>query len=362
MKYYCHKSVVLLVLFFVAITPTLAIDSGQVVGRNIYGLATDYRNDPVMMEERPLIYESSRFEQVVNINDQPFLVSGFDHSIGAIYISYLDKETKIPLDTVSVNSESIGGVSSPVTAVLSEWNSVLFSEGGIIDSKQPDDFKNKYSAYYKGNTDLVNPYNYGWLSEVIILDIKGQAKVIKNYAVGRLFADSVLMMPDGKTFYTLDVNGSGNFYMFVAEQRNSLAKGTIYIVGKKDGRIVHTPLGETSALKMKFKLRKMAFNKLFKVGEVKDKQCEKPYEYIKTIYGEECLKINKKNRKYAGLFEPIRLAALKKAPPFESGLLGMRFDPDSQRIFFQKGDQSEFSVTLGQDSQFDSQYVIREMP
>ena len=295
MKNFQRYNLVFILLLIAGQTFAQSINSGKVIGRHIYGLAHDYQGDPVLINDRPLIYKESSFEQVLKVADKSFMISGFNDAIGSVYITRMDNSASKQLDTVDLNLASVDGFSQPTDASLTNWNSLLLTESGLIDAAKPDAFIDAFKPYYKGKANLINPYNYGWVSEVILLDSQGKAKAIKNYALGRMFAQQVIAMPDGKTIYTLD--RSGNLYLFVADQVNSLAKGQLYAVSRQQDRIKYDLLGNSAALKVKFKLKKATFNSIFQTTVVKNKRCNKKYTYVNTIYGEECLKLNKKFKK-----------------------------------------------------------------
>jgi len=338
----------------------LEIKAGEVIGRHIHGLATDYQGDPVLVEDRPLIYNNSSFSQLISIEKNDYVVSGFNHQIGAVYVTKVDSESSKSLDTAALNLASVGGLSHPSAGIHTVWNSLLLTEGQLINAAEPDSFIKAYKPYFKEKSDLVNPYHYGWISEVILLDAQGQAKAIKNYALGRLFANEVIMMPDGKTFYMLDSKNSGNLYLFIAEQKNSLAKGRLYVVNRQDNKITYSQLGEMSALKMKFKLKKIKFDSIFESAKPDNNSCASKFKYIRTIYGEECLKLKSRNKKYAGLFEPIRMTAMMGASGFTTAISNMKFDVAKQQVRFNDAGKSELVFSLGQDPKFDSQFIVQE--
>ena len=336
------------------------INGGTVVGKNIFGLATDYNGDPLLIEERPLIYSESRFNEQVILGKQSFLVSGFDHPVGSVYVTYIDSKTKRYVDTTPLNLSSINGLSYPGTGTRTPWGSVLLSEGGLIDGANPKSFSKDFRAYYKGKDNLIKPYHYGWPAEIIVLDAEGKAKAIKDYAMGRVFADQILVMPDARTLYMLDSKNSGQLYAFVAEQPYSMVKGALYAVTKSKGKYAYKRLGESSALKMKFKLKKMNFKSLFSSRKPDNGACSKGFTYTKTLYGEECLKLNSRNKKYAGLFEPLRSMAIKGVPGFRAKGGQLQFDADKKQLTVRQ--QGNASVTFGMDNNttLNSQYTIKE--
>lgn len=339
-----------------------APESGSVIGRHIFGLARDFNNDPVVIGDSALIYGPSAFSQRLSVADKQFEISGFDHLIGGVYITRLDAAKKYYLDTEHVNAANIGGLSRPTAGVLSPWNSLLLAESGTIDAARPASFIQDYKPFYKGKAQMVNPYDHGWISEVVVLDGNGKSKVVKNYAMGRLFAAQVLLMPDGKTVYLRDNKAQGNLYLFVAEQANSLGRGKLYVVSRQQGKLNYSLLGNTSGLKVKLKLKRMSFKSLFAAAEPVAGRCDKKFRHIKTRYGEECLQLKSRNCKYAGLFEPLRYMAIKDMTAFAPGMDGMRFDEKTQRIHFSIQSQAPVSLAVGHDPALGSQYILREVP
>lgn len=335
-----------------------SLNGGEVVGRHIYGLATDYQGDPVLIEDRPLIYKTSDFEETLTIEKSKFLVSGFSSQIGGIYITQLDPKSNNPLDTIALDLAKVDGFSSPVDGKKTNWNSVLMAESNIVNAAKPSEFIKTFKSYYKGKSNLVKPYKYGWVSEVIVFDSQGQAKAIKNYALGRVFANQVISMPDNKTLYMLDK--LGNLYLFVANQAKSLAKGDLYAISRQQDQISYHLLGKSAALKVKFKLKKVKFESIFKSKTPKKQSCGKSYQYIKTLYGEECLKVQRKYKKYAAFFEPIRIMTMKGISPFTTEGSRMSFDMSKKELSFKQAEQGEIKLALGNNPEIKSQFVIKE--
>lgn len=336
--------------------------TGSVVGKNIFGLANDVNGDPLMIDGMPLIFETNTFnKKISSVDGKSFFVSGFGDVLGGLYLSIFDDETKHYIDTSSFNLSMVGGLSNPRGGVSVSWGSVLFSEAVLVDGADSASFIDVFKSYYKGKADMVKPYNYGWVAEAILLDNKGGAKLIKNYSIGRLFASQLYLMPDGRSLYLFDAENTGQLYFYVAAVAESLTDGTLYGVNFVNGKADYALLGSTSALKMKFKLKKISFGKLFDTSPLKDGRCASGFNQIVTVYGEECLKQKKKNRKYTGLFEPVRTLAMKSKNHSRVKLTDIKYDQENNRLELTTEDGSSMKFSLGHNGKLNSRYVIEEV-
>jgi secreted PhoX family phosphatase len=75
-----------------------------------------------------------------------------------------------------------------------------------------------------------NPYDYGWLLE-LIPDQRGNiatTQVVKHYAMGRLSYEMGRVMPDMKTVYSGDDGTGVILAKFVADEPKDLSAGTLY--------------------------------------------------------------------------------------------------------------------------------------
>lgn len=355
-----HKLVLLLMVFLSISANAAELAGGDVVGRNIFGLALDYQGDPVMLNDQPLIYEQGQFDADIELEEVSFRISTFNHQIGNIFVSQYDREQESFFDTISLNLSSIGGISHPVNPVNSSWNSVLLGERQLIDAANPKQFEQQFRAYFKQKGELVKPYNYGYGLELIVLNAKGDTKLIKNYAMGRVFPSHQVVMPDAKTIYLLDSENSGNLYLFIAEKPGSLVKGTLYVTELKNNRVKTVALGKTSALKMKLKLKRIDFPALFSKKEVTDGSCPSGYQIADSVYGKECLSTIKKNRRYSGLLEPVRVAALNGVRGFGKRLKAIRYVAESNVLQAVDNEGRELNLVLGSNEAQASDYIIQE--
>ena len=334
---------------------------GEVIGRHIFGLATDYQSNPLLIADRPLIYKEKVHEQAFKVDEASFKITVFDHDMSSIYISKTDKNSFNLIDTESLPLGVINGLHAPSFGLETPWNTLLVGEGGLVNAREFDAFLQSFKPYFKDKSELVNPYHYGWLTEVIILNAKGKAKAIKNYATGRLFANKLLVMPDRKTYYFLDNANSGVVYIFVADAQDSLAKGSLYALELRKDVINTILLGNTSSLKMKFKLKKAEFSSIYKTRELINGKCETDYKYINTVYGEECIKLKSKSIvKYAGFFEPIRTVALKGLSSDREYIEDLSFDVSKNQLAFQTRGNGRILLSLGENVELGSQFFIQE--
>ena len=340
-----------------------AMKPGQVIGRHIFGLATDANNDPLLINEDPLIYDSVSFHQTMTFEQNTFALSGFRHTIGSLYLTRFNSDTRKPIDTVSLDMPSVEGLSMPTGAVFTPWQTVLFSEAQNVDAAQADSFIDTFKPFYKGNAEMVNPYHYGWVSEVVLLDASGQSKIIKNYAIGRVAASMLYLMPDGRSLYLHDADNSKLLYLFVSEEANNFANGTLYGVSLENDQPVYTRLGSESVLRMKFSLKRMAFKDLFEreVPEAGSAACPSGFSFVTTQFGNECLKLKKRNEKYAGLYEPARSLALKRNGQALSEFDVVSIDVDKRVLAVKASSAAEKKYSLVQDDQIGSSYVMSEV-
>lgn len=341
------------------------LQSGHIVGKHIFGLARDHQLSPLMVGEDPLIYENEASHYDFTLSETNLTVSLFDHSPGGIYLSEKGIKGDEYLDTHALDLEPVSGLARPVAGIKTPWGSLLFSESENVDAAGSNEFVSTMASFFKGKDDLVNPYHYGWPAEVVLLEAEGQAgeaKVIKDYGMGRVAASQILVMPDAKTVYLLDGEHSGNLYVFVAEQANSLTQGTLYGV-VFDGRSVgYHELGQGAALKTKFRLRRASFDTFFDTEQPQNGECPPGFDYSESVYGSECLKVQERSRAYVGLFEPIRMMALSTESAAQKKVQSIKYDSASQRLSLVQADERERTFPLEPHSEMQSQYIMEVSP
>ena len=135
----------LLLIIFLSVFSAGALSAaeltpGQVIGRNIFGLATDANHDPLLINEDPLIYDAVSFQQTMRVGSNTFVVSGFNHLLGSLYLTRYTADTKTALDTFALDLPSVEGLSHPTGAILSPWQTLMFSESQVSDAAQAAGF------------------------------------------------------------------------------------------------------------------------------------------------------------------------------------------------------------------------------
>lgn len=334
---------------------------GEVVGKHIFGLARDYQADPVIVDGDPLIHGNQKSEIDLNVDGTAFTVSLFDDVIGSIYLSKYDNSNRIYINTDALDVSDSDGISRPVWPVLTEWNSVLFSESVAVDAARAEDFVSGFKHYFKEDQSKVNPYNYGWIGELVVFDAGASSKVIKNYAMGRVSASRIVAMPDNRTFYLIDEGYSGHIYVFVANTQKTMTQGDLYAMYSENENIRYLKLGDASSLKIKFRLNKLTFDKVFSHADPVDGSCPDNYYYTSTIYGEECLLVKSKYAAYAGKFEPVRYAALHGAAPYMKGINNVVLDASQNRLVLNNKDNNKSILSLVRNSAMNSDYIAEVM-
>lgn len=309
---------------------------GRVVGLNIFGLAYNQSGTPLMQGIEPLIYD--RVDDVVplQVEDKTFQLAAFDGPIASLYMTRMQAAGNTAVNTQPVDVSGVGGLAGIGALTTSPWQSVLMAENYPVDAADAQPFIDLFSPYLVDTTDPLNPYDYGWVSELVVLDSSGNAKVVKHYAAGRLMASQLLVMPDQRSLYAYDGEHGGMLYLFVAEEAGSFTKGTLHALSLSDSKQEWRELGEGSSLTMKLRVRRTDFSKLYErvvVGE--QDQCPADYTVIVSHAGRECLRAKPSGQRIAGLLEPIRQFLLSAGSPVGKGFQSLSYMPDQQQLRLQ---------------------------
>jgi secreted PhoX family phosphatase len=87
----------------------------------------------------------------------------------------------------------------------------------------------RWVLIFGGDLLQMNPYDYGYIVEVKVLNEQGAHSVTKHYAMGRLAFELGYVLPDKKTAYMSDDGTNVGLYMFVADREMDLSSGTLYV-------------------------------------------------------------------------------------------------------------------------------------
>jgi len=126
---------------------------------------------------------------------------------------------------------------------LSPWNTHLGSEEYEPDAKTREGLPkatgsddgtdiNSFSYYYFGtgtveDSSTANAYHYGLTPEVKVRR-NGTTSVEKHYALGRIAREVADVQPDARTVYMGDDGKYTGLFLFVADWRGDLSRGTLY--------------------------------------------------------------------------------------------------------------------------------------
>jgi uncharacterized protein len=136
----------------------------------------------------------------------------------------------------NVDTSSVNGLWITCGASLSPWGTHLSSE-----EYEPDAFtiasNTQFQAFIQNlygdtaaSTDPVkaNPYHYGHMPEVVV-NPDGSGSIKKHYCMGRISHELVQVMPDNRTALMGDDTTNGGLFVFVADKKNDLSSGSLYV-------------------------------------------------------------------------------------------------------------------------------------
>jgi len=306
-------------------------------------------------------------------DDGLYMVSHFESRPAAMYLTKLSQdpvtgalsaEKTRPLDFSEVNGGWVHCAGS-----VTPWGNHLGSEEYPPDAKQwrdeeIDDYNAEMAKYFPGwenyqsieeaALDLVNPYDYGFTTEIDVDDYDS-ATVTKHYAMGRVAIELSYVMPDEKTVYTSDDGSRVGLFMFVADEKGELSSGKLYAA-----KFTQTSLWYDEAdTRVSSDLRDGGAGNLEWVflgeatdGEIRDiiegsLTADEPITF-EDIFEEdvvgctwiqnrdaskECLKVVPGMEKAAAFLETSRYAGLMGATTEWEKMEGITLDPDSKTMY-----------------------------
>ena len=328
--------------------------SGDVVGGGTYGLVYDKYGDAVKAKDGSLkISNSNDFASLIKKENKLFMVSHFETRPAAMYITELNqnKETGklTPVWTKNIDFSAYHGLWVPCAGSVTPWNTHLGSEEYPPDASKVDE-NGKIDAYYApmaayvgGDLKALNPYDYGWVTEVSVLNTKGDVAVQKHFSMGRFAHELAYVMPDRKTAYLSDDGTNGVFYKFVADSAGNLTSGRLYAAKWKQtsssnggsADISWVDLGHASDTQIKAALdAKTKFGDIFEVAN-REANNSCPTGFLATNWANtnECLKIKAGMEVIASRLESGRYAGMKGATTEFSKMEGITYNPQKKEMY-----------------------------
>jgi len=336
--------------------------SGQQVGENIFGQLIDSQGNPLKAEDgSPVISNDNDFSSLLPIGNKIFMVSHFESRPGAMYLTEIAQDSTTglltALNTKPIDLSGVHGGWVHCAGSVTPWNTHLGSEEyePDADKRDPntgsiDDYYNAMAAYYGGDLLKLNPYNYGYATEVKVLNEAGDYTVTKHHAMGRLAFELAYVLPDKKTVYSSDDGTNVSLYLFVADREMDLSSGTLYAArwnqtGSENGGSANLDwinLGHANDTEIKAYVDKgITFADIFdKVIPNETGTCPADYTSINAGHEEDkagnfhqCLKLKSGMEKVASRLETRRYAAMMGATTELRKEEGITFNPVTKTLY-----------------------------
>lgn len=339
------------------------VRTGQKFGDEVFGLIKDIKGKPLLDDNgTPFICRTTDFgagpdfTSLLQVQGQLHAVTQFECAPGAIYISSLEQSVETgslrPRDIRSLDMAGVRGGAKLCAGVVTPWGSHLGGEEYNTDAAILEGWRTGPSfskaefdhlARYVGATGEINPYDYGWMTQVAITDKTGRARVTKEYAMGRFSHELAFAMPDQRTFYMTDDGTNAGFYMFVAKRSADLSAGKLYAARwnqKSDaggGRAALTwvDLGysESDAIEAFINKRPRISSMLDIVAPTAENVCPAGFQSTNTWGEPECLRLREGVANFASRLETRRYAGFKEATTEFRKAEGLAYSPSRNVLY-----------------------------
>lgn len=290
------------------------------------------------------------FSSILQRDDKLYMVSQFECSIGAMYMSELQQAADGSLTpkagTLRYIPQGEHGGWTHCAGMVTPWQSHLGSEEYESDARDVegnggDTYFRELKKYWKEQYGSISPYFYGWITETTIEN--GEPGYAKHYSMGRFSHEMAYVMPDRKTVYLADDGTNVGFFMYVADTAGDLSSGTLYAAkftqrernrgGAFDLSWIKLARASDSAVKAVVDAAP-AFSDIFETADpLCGAVCPAGFTAVNTSAGEECLKLNDGMETAAAFLETRRYAALKGATTELRKEEGIDYDPVHNRLF-----------------------------
>ncbi|OQX16569.1 MAG: hypothetical protein BWK76_11400 [Desulfobulbaceae bacterium A2] len=253
-----------------------------------------------------------------------------------------------------IDFSSVGGLWIPCFGSQTPWNTHLGSEedydlyftkasGDKLAKKTSGGLKAMSEIYFQGKKQA-NPYQYGYLTEVAVTE-DGSTSVTKHYNLGRATWEMGKIMPDGKTIYFGDDGDHVGLFMFVADQKNNLAAGTLYAARWQQESAENGGKGKLSWVRLGHarhdEIKKLieantSFEDIFEytTPEQNADWAKAGFKRIRAGHsGDEYLKLKPGKEQAAAFLEPRRYAAILGATTEFNKMEGVAVDARKKTVY-----------------------------
>jgi secreted PhoX family phosphatase len=340
---------------------TTLIRSGDKVGNEIFGLIKDKDGNPIKSKDGSNFVcnngSGPDHTSLIEKDGKIFMITQFECSPGATYSVELKQDANGNLSLTDnakyISFAEFGGGYVHCAGSKTPWNSFLGSEeyepdaalidaNGISKEEEDNEKLEAIAAYNKIDLKDVNPYMFGWITEVNIENGEPVAK--KNFSMGRFAHELAYVMPDGKTAYLTDDGTNTMLVMYVADKKDSLEGGTLYAAkwnqtsnkGAGSADITWVGLGHLTNNEAKSYMEKnYKFSDIFNaVKPNEDKTCPTGFTSVNAyVARQECLQLKDGMNQVALALETRRFAALKGATTEFRKEEGFTFNPQTNTAY-----------------------------
>lgn len=327
--------------------------SGDKVGTGTFGQLFDFNGKPIKTSAGLDYSNSNDHSSLIDkFAGKLYMVSQFEDRVGVNYITELSQDSKTgelkAVSTKPIDTSAIGGTWTHCAGSRTPWKSHLGSEEYEPNAAM-EGSTSGMEEYFGGDTSKVNPYNYGYITEITVTGtdmgtstFAKNAKLVKHYSMGRLAFELGKVMPNQKTAYMSDDGTNVGFFRYEADKAQDLSAGTLYAAkltqkSKDNGGsfdISWIDLGHATDMDVKKYIdNRYTFADMFEVGAKDACDTTKGFKLITTTTGTECLKVKAGMEKVASRLETRRYAALLGATTELKKEEGITISADGKKLY-----------------------------
>jgi len=326
------------------------------------------------------------FSSILQIGDKLFMIVHFEFpNPAATYMVELNQTDNGELEVQSfkhISWTEFSGIWTPCAGSVTPWQTHLGSEefgpdarlmefttiegfrGVANDSFRSSEIRSisSFMRWYGKNPSnftiedlsLFKPYSYGYPWEGSV-DVDGNVKVEKRFALGRTSVELPFVMPDNKTVYISDDGSNRVMTIFVADKENDLSSGELFAakvtqIDNDGGGIFNMEwisLGKASDSELRDAAETTTFSDLFEAVTPNrnitrnNSGCPQGFTSINTHVDQECLKLKPGMEMFASRFETRRYSALLGATTEWSKMEGFSYSLKRRKAYIAISDVRE---------------------